>query len=73
MYVCMQEATDAVLDALIEEVPQANKTIKVYYSLLEADANGDVYSGSKRTNFNFIVNTENKVRLYNMISLTSYM
>ena len=58
----VQEATDAVLDALIEKMPRSKKAVKVYYSLLEASADGDVHLGSQRgTNFNYIVNTENKV------------
>ena len=59
----MQEATEAVLDTLIERMPQSKKAIKVHYSLLEANHNGDVQLGNfqRRSNFKYIVNTDNKV------------
>lgn len=56
-----QEATNAVLDALIERIPQTKGAIKVYYSLLEANDNGDVLGSHSGTNFKYIVNTDNKV------------
>ena len=64
----IQEATEAVLDTLIERTSQ--KAIKVHYSLLEADDNGDIQP-RKRSILKYIVNTENKVclsllLLYNM-------
>lgn len=57
----MQEATDAVLDALIEKihVPQSKKAIKVHYSLLEA--NVQLENFHRGSNFKYIVNKDNKV------------
>ena len=51
-----------MLDALVEEIPQTRKAIKVHYSLLEANENGDIPSGNQRTsNFKYMVDTDNKV------------
>ena len=56
-----QEATTAILDALIEKVPQSRTARKVHYTLLEANENGDILSGSQReSNFKYIVDTDNK-------------
>lgn len=59
----MQEATDAVLDTLIEKIPLSKNAIKVHYSLLEANDNGVVQLGNfhQRSTFKYIVNTDNKV------------
>ena len=62
----MQEATDAILDTLIERMPHPQKGIKVHYSLLEANKNGDVKVGNfnRGSNFKHIVDTDNKVISY---------
>ena len=56
-----QEATSAILDALIEKVPQSRQARKVHYTLLEANENGDIFPGSHReSNFKYMVLTDNK-------------
>ena len=40
------------MDALIEKAPHSKKAVKVYYSLLEANVDGDVHSARQvETNF----------------------
>ena len=52
-----------MLDTLMERMPQ--KTIKVHYSLLEANDNGDVQSENchRRSTLKYLVDTDNKVCL----------